>query len=62
MALDDGWAGHRVEALPGSPDDLQFFSSMTMFDAVAGKGTMFDQALACFFDGQRDPRALAMLD
>lgn len=61
-ALVNDWVGHRIEALLGSPDDLKFFSSMTMFDAVAGQGTVFDEALACFFDGQRDPRALAMLD
>lgn len=44
----------------GSPDDLKFRSSMTLFDFVA-PGTVFGQALRKFFDGQGDQTTLAAL-
>jgi uncharacterized protein (DUF1810 family) len=45
----------------GSPDDLKFFSCMTLFDTVSEKGSPFKQALDVFFDGQRDEKTLALL-
>jgi uncharacterized protein (DUF1810 family) len=45
----------------GSPDDLKFRSSMTLFDAVARDETCFRQALVRYFDGQPDERTLALL-
>jgi uncharacterized protein (DUF1810 family) len=44
----------------GSPDDMKFRSSMTLFDAVDG-GNLYRQALARFFDGKPDPATLAIL-
>ena len=44
----------------GSPDDLKFRSSMTLFDFVA-PGTVFGQALRKFFDGQGDQTTLGAL-
>jgi uncharacterized protein (DUF1810 family) len=44
----------------GSPDDLKFRSSMTLFDFVA-PDTIFDEALAKFCGGGRDPATITML-
>lgn len=49
----------------GSPDDLKFCSSMTLFAAVAEqdnkKGSVFHQALHQFYQGQPDEQTLARL-
>jgi uncharacterized protein (DUF1810 family) len=49
-----------VAEIFGSPDDLKFRSSMTLFDFVA-PGTVFGQALKKFFDGRGDQITLAAL-
>ena len=55
-------AGKSALAILGSPDDLKFRSSMTLFAAVAGDaGSPFDLALARFFGGRADPATLALL-
>jgi uncharacterized protein (DUF1810 family) len=48
----------------GSPDDLKFWSSMTLFSEVADrkKGSVFHQALLQFYDGQPDEATLARLN
>jgi uncharacterized protein (DUF1810 family) len=45
----------------GSPDDIKFHSSMTLFDRVH-PGTCFREALDGFFHGRGDPRTLEMLN
>ena len=54
-----------LNAILGSPDDLKFVSSMTLFARVAAGPaspiTVFDTALAVHCDGRRDPRTLALL-
>ena len=46
----------------GSPDDLKFRSSMTLFaQASAGEDNIFRQALADFCDGRPDERTLSLL-
>lgn len=45
----------------GSPDDLKFRSSMTLFSEAAGeKGERFLLALKRFFAGERDPITLEL--
>jgi uncharacterized protein (DUF1810 family) len=44
----------------GSPDDLKFRSSMTLFAAVDGSGP-YDQTLDRFFGGNRDQATLDIL-
>jgi uncharacterized protein (DUF1810 family) len=44
----------------GSPDDMKFRSSMTLFDAVDG-GNLYRQALDRFFDGKPDQATLDIL-
>jgi uncharacterized protein (DUF1810 family) len=46
----------------GMPDTLKFRSSMTIFDLVAEADSVFAAALDKYFDGERDPRTLALLD
>lgn len=46
----------------GSPDDLKFISSMTLFSFAAGEDTsLFAAALAKFGGGSRDARTMALL-
>ena len=49
-----------LRALFGSPDDLKFRSSMTLFDAVS-PDAVFRQALDRWCDGQPDDRTLSLL-
>jgi uncharacterized protein (DUF1810 family) len=44
----------------GSPDDMKFHSSMTLFDAVDG-GDLYRQALDRFFNGEPDQATLDIL-
>jgi uncharacterized protein (DUF1810 family) len=56
-----GSPAHSVSDLFGSPDDLKFRSSMTLFDAMAPKA-VFGQALMKFFGGRGDERTLSWLE
>ncbi|SFS65206.1 DUF1810 domain-containing protein [Methylobacterium sp. yr668] len=54
-------AGRSAHAIFGSPDDLKFRSSMTLFARAVPKEPIFADALARYFDGAPDPRTLAKL-
>jgi len=64
--------GATANAILGSPDDLKFRSSMTLFDAVAAESsrfgplasarTPFAAALDRFFAGSADAATLSLLD
>jgi len=45
----------------GSPDDMKFGSSMTLFAAVSEKGSPFERALQMFCDGEHDRKTIARL-
>ena len=46
----------------GSPDDLKFRSSMTLFEAAAdGAEPLFSRALDMLCDSERDKRTIALL-
>ncbi len=45
----------------GSPDDLKFRSCLTLFAHVAPAPAVFEQALRQFYQGEPDPRTLALL-
>lgn len=45
--------GRTLHEIFGSPDDLKFCSCMTLFEAVAGPGSVFSQALDRWCEGRR---------
>ena len=58
--LVHGHAGKTAHEIFGSPDDLKFRSSMTLFDATE-PGREFRTALDRFFDGEGDDGTLQLL-
>ncbi len=57
-----GVTGKTINAILGSPDDLKFRSSMTLFDAVSDDNRIFEKAIEKYYDGKRDPATLATLE
>jgi uncharacterized protein (DUF1810 family) len=53
--------GRTAHAIFGSPDDFKFRSSMTLFQAVEPQEPAYRQALGKYFDGEPDPKSLALL-
>jgi uncharacterized protein (DUF1810 family) len=53
--------GRSAYEIFGSPDDLKFRSSMTLFAEVAGDEGIFAEALRKYFDGRPDGVTLAAL-
>lgn len=53
--------GRSATDIFGSPDDLKFRSSMTLFDAVADDPTPFRMALKRYYDDEPDPNTLQRL-
>lgn len=53
--------GRDIHAIFGSPDDMKFRSSMTLFSAVSADNAEFLAALDKYFDGAPDTATLAML-
>jgi uncharacterized protein (DUF1810 family) len=53
--------GRSARALFGSPDDMKFRSSMTLFARAAPDEPAFSRALATYFEGEPDPLTLAKL-
>ena len=53
-------AGRTAHQIFGSPDDLKFHSSVTLFSAVSDEG-VFADALARYFGGQPDRSTLDLL-
>ena len=54
----DGRTAHQIF---GSPDDLKFRSSMTLFGRADPGQPAFAEALAKYYDGIEDPRTLELL-
>lgn len=52
--------GRTINTILGAPDDAKFRSSMTLFGAVSDD-TIFDEALARYFSGERDAATLEIL-
>lgn len=53
--------GKTIQQIFGSPDDLKFRSSMTLFACVAADHQVFDAALNKYFNGERDRLTLDRL-
>lgn len=60
-AAVNGVEGRSAHEIFGSPDDLKFRSSMTLFAEAAPQEALFREALDKYFDGSPDPRTLAAL-
>ncbi|SFL16448.1 DUF1810 domain-containing protein [Methylobacterium pseudosasicola] len=61
-AAVSGVTGRSAHAIFGSPDDMKFRSSMTLFARAAPEEPQFAEALARYFGGEPDPLTLAKLD
>ena len=59
-ALVNAVEGRTITEILGSPDDLKFCSSMTLFAAVSDE-TEFARAIAKYYGGTRDRRTLDLL-
>lgn len=53
--------GRTAHAIFGSPDDMKFGSSMTLFELAAGPGSPFAAALDKYFAGARDAQTLELV-
>ena len=53
--------GRTAHEIFGSPDDLKLRSCLTLFREIDGPDSVFDRALAQYFDGQPDPMTLRLL-
>ncbi len=54
--------GGSVSEIFGYPDDLKFKSSMTLFEKIAGSGSVFSFALDRYCHGERDAATLRLLE
>jgi len=54
--------GRTAREIFGSPDDLKLRSCATLFAAVSPPGSPFHRLLARYFDGEPDPRTIALLE
>jgi uncharacterized protein (DUF1810 family) len=55
-------AGRDAHAIFGSPDDLKFRSSMTLFAEAKPRDVMFQAALDKYFGGEADAKTLQLLN
>ena len=53
--------GRTIHQIFGSPDDLKFRSSMTLFAHAVPENLVFQEALRKYFYGELDPLTLALL-
>ncbi len=60
-ALVNAVPGRTIHRILGSPDDLKFHSSMTLFAAADPDEAVFAAALDRYFGGERDAATLARL-
>ena len=54
--------GGSVSEIFGYPDDLKFKSSMTLFEKIAGPGSVFSFALDRYCHGERDAATFRLLE
>jgi uncharacterized protein (DUF1810 family) len=54
--------GRTASAIMGYPDDLKLRSCMTLFERVAGPGSVFSRVLERYYAGGRDERTLPLLE
>jgi len=57
----NGLCGRTAHQILGSPDDVKFHSSMTLFAAVSPSRSIFTKALRKYFCGAADAATLSLL-
>ena len=57
----NGLTGRTANAVFGTPDDMKFRSSMTLFGRADPSEPRFQEALAKYYDGQEDTRTVEKL-
>ena len=60
-AIVDGLPEHSATTVFGTPDDMKFRSSMTLFAAAARDPEPFRRALSHYFSGAADPATLEQI-
>ena len=53
--------GKSLRQIFGSPDDMKFHSSVTLFSLIERRRSVFEQALDKYFDGELDERTMAIV-
>jgi len=53
--------GRSISQIFGFPDDMKFRSCMTLFAHATNDNRIFEDALAKYFNGERDPATLKRL-
>ncbi len=53
--------GHSTHDIFGSPDDMKLRSCATLFARVSPPGSVFEQLLDKYFNGEPDPKTLRLL-
>ncbi len=53
--------GRSASAIFGFPDDLKLRSSMTLFAAAAGPGSIYEKIIEKYFSGEGDSKTLEIL-
>jgi len=61
VALVNAVEGRSAHEIFGSPDDLKFRSSVTLFREAVPENALFQAALDKYFGGEPDPATLALL-
>lgn len=61
VALVNAVEGRSAHEIFGSPDDLKFRSSVTLFREAVPEKALFQAALDRYFGGEPDPATLALL-
>lgn len=61
VALANAVEGRTAHEIFGSPDDMKFRSSMTLFELADPDEPAFGRALEKYFAGSRDERTLELL-
>ena len=56
-----GVEGRSALEVFGSPDDMKLRSCATLFASVAPAGSVFEQLLDRYFDGERDDKTLGLI-
>ena len=60
--LVNGVKDRSIGRILGSPDDMKFHSSMTLFSIAAPENPVFPEALQKYFEGRKDPATIQKLE